>query len=116
MEKRPYIGVSTLFVGLAKLLKAVAHRGAFSFATQNFREISLFILYLASSWIVIAVIVCATSVLLAGGGGGVGTYCQFYANFQHLFLLSPQHSAHCSDKIKSPPHQHKHTFCYDTTI
>ena len=27
MEKRPYIGVSTLFVGLAKLLKAVARRG-----------------------------------------------------------------------------------------
>ena len=116
MEKRPYIGVSTLFVGLAKLLKAVAHRGAFSFATQNFREISLFILYLASSWIVIAVIVCATSVLLAGGGVVWGHIVNFTLISNICF--SCRRSIRLAAPIKlNPhltPHQHKHTFCSDT--
>ena len=102
MEKRPYIGVSTFFVGLAKLLKAVAHRGAFSFATQNFREISLFILYLASPWIVIAVIVCATSVLLVGGGVVWGHIVNFTLISNICF--SCRRSIRLAARIKLNPH------------
>ena len=92
------------FCWISKVTQSKARRGAFSFATQIFREISLFILYLASSWIVIVVIVCATSVLLAGGRGGV--VWGHIVNFTLIsnICFSCRRSIRLAARIKLNPH------------